>query len=109
MLREREAPLCHGGCRGVFEGALGAKDRDISRDRGVRGHRRSEVFAAGRRDEDIIGVNGDILVERGEEKGVENLLSDAGRGRRHLSMMEVQQGNLFYNVRRPGFRRGMFG
>ena len=66
VIREGEAPLRRGGCRSVCEGALGAEDRDVSCDWGVGGHRGSEVFTAGRGDEDVVGVDGDVLVEWGE-------------------------------------------
>ena len=83
MVRKGEASLCRGRCRYVCEGAFGAEDRDIGCNRGIGGHRGSEVFAAGRGDEDVVGVDGDIFVERREEKSIEDLLSDVGGSGRH--------------------------
>jgi hypothetical protein len=83
VIGEGEAALCCGGCRSVCEGSFGAEDRDVSRDWGICGYRGSEVFAARRSDEYVVGIDSDVFVERGEEEGVENLLSDLGRGRRH--------------------------
>ena len=75
--------LCCGGRGSVLERAFGAENRDVSCGWSCGGHRRSEVFATGRGDEDVVGVNGDILVEWGEEEGVEDFLSDLGRSGRH--------------------------
>ena len=83
VIREGETSLCRGGCRSVCEGTFGAKDRDISRDRGTSGHRGLEVFAARRGDKDIVGVNCNVFMERGEEESVEDFLSDLGRSGRH--------------------------
>jgi hypothetical protein len=66
VIREGEAPLRRGGCRSVYERTLGAEDRDIGRDRGSSGYRGSEVFTSGRGHEDVVGVNGDVLVKWGE-------------------------------------------
>ena len=83
VIREGETPLRRGGRRSVCEGALGTEDRDIGRTRGTSGHRRSGVFVMRRGDEDIVGVNGDVFMEWGEEEGVEDFLSDLGGSGRH--------------------------
>ena len=109
VIREGEASLRGGGYGSACEGAFGAEDRDVSRDRGISGHRGSEVFAARRGDEDIVGVDSDILVKWSEEEGVENFLSDLGRSGRHGDWGWSKGTSLFYSVRRPGFLRGIFG
>ena len=83
VIREGEASLCRGGCGSVCKGASGFKDRDVSRDRGSGRHRGSEVFTSRRGNENVIRVDGDVFVERGEEEGVENFLGDLGGCRRH--------------------------
>ena len=83
VIREGETPLHCGGCGSVCEGAFRAEYRDIGRDWGISSHRGSEVFAAGRGDEDVVGVYGDVFVEWGEEESVENFLGDLWRGGRH--------------------------
>ena len=83
MIGEGKAPLGCGRGRGVDKRMFGAKDGDISRDRGIGVHRGSKVFTLRRGDEDVVGVDGDVLVERGEEEGVKNLLSDLGGCGRH--------------------------
>jgi hypothetical protein len=83
VIREGETSLCRGGRGSVRKGAFGAKDRDVGRDRGLGGRRGSEVFAARRGDKDVVGVNGNVFVERGEEEGVEDFLSDSGGSGRH--------------------------
>ena len=83
MVWEGETSLRRGGRRSICEGTLGAENRNIARDRGVSGHRGSEVFTSGRGEEDIVGVYGDVFVERGKEEGVEDFLGDSGRSRRH--------------------------
>ena len=83
MVRKGETPLRCGGCRSVLERAFGAENRDVGRSRGSGSHRGSEVFASRGSDEDVIRVDGDVLVERGEEEGVEDFLSYLGRSGRH--------------------------
>ena len=83
VVREGKTSLRRGRCGGICEGSSGTKDRDISRARGICGHRGSEVFTARGGDEDVVGVNGDILVKRGEEKRVEYFLGYARRCGRH--------------------------
>ena len=109
VVREGETPLCRGGRGGVLEGAFSAEDRDVSRDRGISGHWGSGVFATRRGDEDIVGVDGDVLVKWSEEEGVENFLSDLGRSGRHGDWGWSEGTSLFYSVRRLGFLRGIFG
>ena len=79
VVREGKAPLCRGGYGSVCEGTCSAKDRDVGCGRGVGGHRGSNVFASGGRDEDVVGIYGDVLVERGEEESVEYFLGYARR------------------------------
>ena len=83
MVREGETSLHRGRCGGVRQGTPGAKDGYIGRGRGIGSRRGSEVFASRRSDEDVVGVDGDVLVERGEEEGVEDFLSYSGRSGRH--------------------------
>ena len=78
-----ETPLRRGGCGSVHKRAFSAKNRDVSRNRGSGGHWGSEVFTSGGGNEDVVGVDGNIFVERGEEESVENLLGDSGRCGRH--------------------------
>ena len=78
-----EASLCRGRYGGILKGTSGTKDRDVSRARGIGGHWGSEVFAAGGGDEDVVGVDGDVLVKRGEKEGVEYFLGCTGRCGRH--------------------------
>ena len=66
VVRKGETSLRRGGYRSAFEGTSGAEDEDIGRDRGIGGHRESEVFASGRGHEDVVRVNGDVLVKWGE-------------------------------------------
>ena len=80
---ERETSLCRGGCRSVCEGAFGTEDRDVGCGRGIDGHRGSEVFASGRSHKDVVGVDGDILVKRGEKESVEYFLGYARGSGRH--------------------------
>ena len=83
MVRKGETPLCRGGCGSVLERALGAENGDISRGWGSGGHRGSVVFATRGGDKDVVGVNSDILVERGEKEGVKDFLSYLGGSERH--------------------------
>ena len=83
VVGERETPLCRGGRGGVGEGTSGTEDRDVSRARGIGGHRGSEVFMARGGDKDVVGVDGDVLVKWGEKESVEYFLGYAGRCGRH--------------------------
>ena len=78
-----KASLRRGGCGSVHEGTFSAENGDVSRDRGSGRHRGSEVFTLRRGDENVVGVNGNIFVERSEEEGIENFLSDLGISGRH--------------------------
>ena len=78
MVRKGKTPLRHGGCGSVHERMFSAENGDIGRDQGSGVHRGSEVFTTRRGNEDIVGVNGNIFVERGEEEGVKDFLSDLG-------------------------------
>ena len=78
-----ETSLRRGRCRSILERAVGAEDGDVSRDRGSGAYRGSEVFAPRGGDEDIVGVDGDVLVERGEKESIENFLGDLGGSRGH--------------------------
>jgi hypothetical protein len=83
VVREREASLCRSGYGSVRERASSTEDRDVGRARGTSGHRGSEVFAARRGDKDIVGVNGDIFMKRGEEESVEDFLGYLRGSGRH--------------------------
>ena len=83
VVGEGETPLRRSGCRSICEGTFGAKDRDVGCDRGVGSHQGSEILVVRRGNKDVVGINGDVFVERGEEEGVEDFLSDLGRSGRH--------------------------
>ena len=83
VVREGETSLRRGRCGGVRQRTSGVEDRYVSCGRGINGHRGSEVFSSGGSDENVVGVNGDIFVERGKEEGVEDFLGDLGRSGRH--------------------------
>ena len=83
MVGKRETPLRRGGCGSVHKRTFSAKNGDVSRSWGSGGHWGSEGFTSGGGNEDIVGVDGNIFVERGEEESVENLLGDLGRSGRH--------------------------
>ena len=78
-----EASLCRGGRGSVREGAFGTENRDVSCNRDSGTHWGSEVLVSRRGDEDIVGVDSDIFVERGKKESVEYFLSDPGRSGRH--------------------------
>ena len=83
VVRKGEAPLRRGRCGSVHERVLSTKNRDISRDWGSGVHRGPEVFVSRGGDENIIGVDGNVFVKRGEEEGVEDFLGDLGGSGRH--------------------------
>jgi hypothetical protein len=83
VIREGEPPLRRGRHWGVYEGVFGAKDRDIGHDQGIGRPRGLEVFTTRRGDKDVVRVDGDIFMKRGEEKSVEDFLGDVRRSRRH--------------------------
>ena len=83
VVRKGEAPLCRGGCGSSVEGLSSTEDGDVSRDRGSGGHWGSEVFVSRGGDEHVVGINSDVFVKWGEEKGVEDFLSDSGGSGRH--------------------------
>ena len=83
MVGEGEAPLRHGGSGSVHERVFSAENRDVSRDWGDGGHRGSKVLASRGGDENIVGVNGDILMEWGKEEGIEDFLGYLGGSGRH--------------------------
>ena len=83
VVGERETSLRRGRCGSVRQRLSGVEDGYVGCGWGIGGHRGLEVFASGRSDEDIVGVDGDILVERGEQEGVEDFLGYAGRCGRH--------------------------
>ena len=83
VVREGEASLRCGRRGSIHERTFGAEDRYISCGGGTRGHWGSKVFTSRRGDKDIVGVNGDVLVEQSEEESVEDFLSDLGGSGRH--------------------------
>jgi hypothetical protein len=83
VVREGETSLCCGRYGGVRQRTSGAEDGYIGCGWGSGGHRGSEVFTSGGSDKDVVGVDSNILVERGEEEGVEDFLGDLGGSRRH--------------------------
>ena len=83
MIGEGEAPLCHGGDRCIGKQSASSENRDVGREGRISGHRGSEVFSARRGNVHIIGVDGDVVVKRGKEEGVEQFLGNAGGSGRH--------------------------
>ena len=83
VIRNGEAPLCRGGCGSVHKGTFGAEDGHIGYSWGICGRRGLKVFTSRGGDEDVVGVNGDVLVERSKEESVEDFLSDLGGSGRH--------------------------
>jgi hypothetical protein len=83
MVGKGEASLRRGGYRSILKRASGAENRDVGHSWSSDGHRGSGVFVSRGSDEDVVGIDGDVLMERGEEEGVENLLSYSGRSGRH--------------------------
>ena len=83
MIREGETPLCCDRYGSVRQRMSGAEDGHRGRGWGVGSHRGSEVFVSGRSDEDVVGVDGDVLVKRGKEEGIKDFLGDLGRSGRH--------------------------
>ena len=53
------------------KGSSGTKNRDVGRDEGVGSHWGSKVLPSRSGDIDIVGIDGDIVVEQGEKEGVE--------------------------------------
>ena len=83
MIREGETSLRCGRYGSVRQRTSGAEDRHRGCGWGVGSHRGPEVFALGGSNEDVVGVDGDIFVERGEEESVEYFLGYTGRRGRH--------------------------
>jgi hypothetical protein len=83
VVREGETSLCRGRRGSVRQRTFGVEDGYIGHDRGIGSHRGSEVFASRGSDEDVVGVNGNVLVERGKEESIEDFLGDLGRSGRH--------------------------
>ena len=83
MIRKGETPLCRRGCGSVCKGSFSAEHRDVSGDWGSGVHRGSKVFASRGGDKNVVGVYGNVFVERGEEESVEDFLGDLGRSGRH--------------------------
>ena len=83
MVGEGKASLCCDGSRSVHKRAFGTENGDVCCYGSTGGHWRSEILALGRGDKDVIGVHSDILMEWGEEEGIENFLSYMGRSGRH--------------------------
>ena len=75
MVGERETSLRRGGNWGIGKRLSCTQDRDVSRSGGVSRHWGSEVFSLRGSDVDVVRVYGDIVVEWGEEEGVEEFLS----------------------------------
>ena len=78
-----EAPLRRGGCGSILKRTLGAENGNVGCDWGSGGYRGSKVFASRGSDEDVVGVDGDVLVEWSEEESVEDFLGDARGSGRH--------------------------
>ena len=104
-----EVTLCRGGRGSVRKGTFGAENGDIGRSRGNGIHWGSEIFVARRGDEYVIGVDGDVLVEWSKEESIEDFLGYLRGSGRHGEWGRNIRTSLFYNARRPGFLRGIFG
>ena len=72
-----------GGCWGVHEKTLGTEDQDVGCNRGIGVHWGSEVFVSRGGDENIIRVDGNVFMKRGEEEGVKDFLGNSGGSGRH--------------------------
>ena len=83
VIGERETPLCHGGSGGIRKRAFRAENRDIGGDWSGSSHWGSEALASRGGDKDIVGVDGDVLMKWGKEKGIEDFLSYLGGSGRH--------------------------
>ena len=83
VIGEGEAPLHRGGRGSVCEGAFGAKHGDVGRGCSGGSHRGSKVFSMRGRDEDVVGVNGDVFVEWSKEESVEDFLGNLRGSGRH--------------------------
>ena len=83
VIRKGEASLRRGGYGSVRKRTFSAEDGYIGRDWGICGHWGSEVFSSWGGDEDVVRVDGNVFMERGEEESVEDFLSDLGRSGRH--------------------------
>ena len=83
VVRKGETPLCRSRCGSVREGTFGTENGDVSHGWSSDVHRGSEVFMSRGGNEDIIGVNGDVFMKRGEEESVEDFLSYLGGCGRH--------------------------
>ena len=83
VVRKGEAPLRRGGSGSVRERACCAEDGNISHCWGRGSHRGSKVFTSRGSDENVIGIDGDILMKRSKEEGIEDFLSYLGRSGRH--------------------------
>ena len=77
MVRERETSLRRSRYWFGCEGLSSTKNGDVGCDGGVSGHQGSEVLSSRGRDVDVIRVYGDIVMEWGEEEGIEKFLSDS--------------------------------
>jgi hypothetical protein len=83
MIGERETSLCCSRRWFSGEGSSSTKNGDVSRDRGVGNHRGLEVLPSRSGNIDVVRVDSDIIMERGEKKGVKHFLSYTGGCRRH--------------------------
>ena len=83
MIGEGETPLRRGGSGSVHERAFGTENGDVSCYGSISGHWGSEILVSRGGDENVIGVYSDILMEWGEEEGIEDFLSYVGRSGRH--------------------------
>jgi hypothetical protein len=83
VVRKGEVPLRRGRYGSVHERALGAENGDIGRDWGSGVHRGSEVFASRGGNENIIGIDGNVFVKRGEEESVKDFLGYLRGSGRH--------------------------
>ena len=71
MIGKREASLCRSRDWRSGERLTSSKNRHISRSGGVGGHWGSVVFSMRRGHIDIVGVNGDIVMEWSKKEGIE--------------------------------------
>ena len=87
MVRERETPLCHSRHWFGREGSSCTQNGDVGHSGGVGDHRGSEILSSRSGDIDVIRINGDVVVERGEKEGIKQFLSHArGSGRHCVSI-----------------------
>ena len=84
MIGEGKAPLRHSGHGDISQRLSRAQNRDVSGCSGSGSHWGLRVFSSGEGDKNIVGIDSDIFVKRGEEEGIEKFARDLRQSGRHL-------------------------